>query len=264
LNPTQPVGGLVHLWNYEQSDEPAGSTSTYPDHVAGRVLALGALATLFRRLKTGRGGHASVAQAEVVAHMLGDLLLKEGVSPGSVRPLGNRSERGAPWGTYPCAGTDQWVTITVRDDADWTRLEMALGYPEWAKDLRYATAEGRLAARDELDAKLVEWTKARTKVGVTAILQMFKVPSAPMYTVRDQLHDPHYQARGYARWIDQQVVGWMAMEGPCFRASGMQDVTIFQAPLVGEHTREIAREILELSDEVIGGLIAKGVFEAAP
>ncbi|MEZ4333109.1 MAG: CoA transferase [Myxococcota bacterium] len=260
---TQPIGGLVHLWDYEEGDEPAGSTSIFPDHLAGRLLAINALAALFRRMKTGRGGHASVAQAEAVVNILGDQLLKEGVAPGSVKPRGNRSERGAPWGTYPCAGVDQWVTITVRDDADWGRLKMALGDPEWTKDARYATAAGRLAAQDEIDAQLVAWTQKQTKRGVTSILQLFKIPVAPMFTARDQIHDPHYQARGYVRWLEQQVVGWMAMEGPCFQASGMSDVTIFQAPLVGEHTRAIAREILGLSEAEIERQIAAEVLEAA-
>jgi crotonobetainyl-CoA:carnitine CoA-transferase CaiB-like acyl-CoA transferase len=194
--------------------------------------------------------------------MLGDLLLKEGIAPGSVKPRGNRSDRGAPWGTYPCAGVDQWVTITVRDDADWAKLKMAIGDPEWTMDPRYATSAGRLASQNDLDAKLAEWTKARTKLGVTAILQMFKVPCAPMFTSRDQLHDPHFQSRGYLRWIDQQIVGWMAMEGPCFHASGMQDVTIFQAPLVGEHTRAIASDVLGLSESEIEAKIAAGVLES--
>lgn len=259
---TQPIGGLVHLWNYRESDEPAGSTSIFPDHLAGRLLAISALAALFRREKTGRGGHASVAQAEAVANILGDQLLKAGVAPGTVKPLGNRSERGAPWGTYPCAGNDQWVTITIRDDADWAKLKVALGDPEWARDPRYDTASGRASHHDALDEKLREWTRTRTPRGVTAILQMFKVPAAPMFTARDQLQDPHFQARGYDRWIDQQVVGWMAMEGPCFQASGMSDVAIFQAPLVGEHTRAIARELLGLSDAEIQAKIAAGVLEA--
>ena len=260
---TQPIGGLVHLWDYRDGDEPAGSTSIFPDHLAGRLLGISALAAIFRRMRTGRGAHTSVAQAEVVANMLGDLLLKEGVAPGSVKPLGNRSERGAPWGCYPCAGQDQWVAITVRDDADWARLKVAIGDPEWAKDLRYATAAGRAADHDAIDAQLAEWTRARTPKTVTSTLQMFKVPAAPMYTARDQLHDPHYQARGYPRWIEQQVAGWMAMEGPCFQASGMSDVQLFQAPLVGEHTREIAREVPGLAEAEIEAQSAAEVLEAA-
>ena len=94
------------------------------------------------------------------------------------------------------------------------------------------------------------------------MLQMFKVPSAPMYTARDQLHDTHFQARGYPRWIEQQVAGWMAMEGPCFQASGMSDVAIFQAPLVGEHTREIARDMLGLSGDEIDAKIKAEVLES--
>jgi crotonobetainyl-CoA:carnitine CoA-transferase CaiB-like acyl-CoA transferase len=260
---TQPIGGLVHLWDYRDGSEPAGSTSIFPDHLAGRLLALSALAAIFRRMRTGRGAHASVAQAEAVANMLGDLLLKEGVAPGTVKPLGNRSERGAPWGCYPCAGSDQWVAITVRDDADWAKLKVAIGDPDWAKDARYATAAGRAADHDAIDAKLAEWTRARTTKTVTSTLQMFKVPAAPMYTARDQLHDPHFQARDYPRWIEQQVAGWMAMEGPCFQASGMKDVQLFQAPLVGEHTRMIAREILGLSEAEIEAQIAAEVLEAA-
>lgn len=259
---TQPIGGLVHLWDYRDGGEPAGSTSIFPDHLAGRLLAIGALAAIFRRLRTGRGAHTSVAQAEAVANMLGDQLLKEGVVPGSVRPLGNRSERGAPWGSYPCAGHDQWIAITVRDDADWAKLKVAIGDPEWARSARYATAAGRAADHDAIDEKLAEWTRARTPKTVTSTLQMFKVPAAPMYTARDQLHDPHFQARGYPRWIEQQVTGWMAMEGPCFQASGMRDVQLFQAPLVGEHTREIAREILGLTDAEVDALIEAEVLES--
>jgi len=258
---TQPIGGLVHLWNYAGEREPAGSTSIFPDHLAGRLSALVALAALVRRERTGSGGHGEVAQAETVTNMIGDWLLREGVAPGSVVAMGNRNERGAPWGTYPCAGAEQWVAITVRDDDDWGRLRMALGSPEWAERPDLASAAGRRAAHDELDAKLAEWTAARSRVDVTATLQMFRVPVAPVFTGSDQAADPHYQARGYLRWIDQQDLGWLCLEGPCFKASGMADVRIFQAPLLGEHTREICREHLGLDDSEIEKLVAAGTLE---
>jgi crotonobetainyl-CoA:carnitine CoA-transferase CaiB-like acyl-CoA transferase len=258
---TQPIGGLVHLWNYADHAEPAGSASIFPDHLAGRLSALVALAALVRRERTGRGGHGEVAQAEAVTNMIGDWLLREGVEPGSVVPMGNRSERGAPWGAYPCAGVEQWVAITVRDDQDWGRLKMALGNPEWAERPGLESVGGRRAAQDELDAKLAEWTRARSRVDVVATLQMFRVPAAPMFTGSDQAADPHFQARGYPRWIEQQDLGWIGLEGPCFRASGMPDVRIFQAPLLGQHTREICRELLGLADPEIEKLVAAGTLE---
>jgi crotonobetainyl-CoA:carnitine CoA-transferase CaiB-like acyl-CoA transferase len=258
---TQPIGGLVHLWNYTDQDFPAGSASIFPDHVAGRLAALAALATLVRRDRTGTGGHGEVAQAEVVTGVLGDLLMKTGVEPGSVVPMGNRSERGAPWGTYPCAGVQQWCVITVRDDQDWKKLRAVLGEPEWAMKPELETAEGRFAAHDEIDEHLSRWTSERTKMDVTASLQMFGVPAAPMYTPTDQISDPHYQARGFPRWVEQQELGWVSMEGPTFRASGMSDVRISQAPKLGEHTREICRGLLGMKDAEIEELVAAGTLE---
>ena len=81
-----------------------------------------------------------------------------------------------------------------------------------------------------------------------------------MFTSADQSRDPHYQARGYLRWVHRQELGWMCMEGPAFKASGMQDVFIDQAPLLGEHTRDLVRE-LGLDDEEIEKLVAAGTLE---
>jgi crotonobetainyl-CoA:carnitine CoA-transferase CaiB-like acyl-CoA transferase len=258
---TQPIGGLVHLWDYPGEAPPAGSAAIFPDHLAGRLLAIVSLAGLIRRTRTGRGGHGSVAQAEVVVNMLSDQMLKQGVDPGSVGPRGNRSERGAPWGTYRCAGEDQWITITIRDDDDWQRLRAAMGDPEWAQAESLESAAGRFAAHDEIDENLEAWAGAQSKIALTATLQMFGVPAAPMFTARDQLHDPHFQVRGYPRWTDQQGLGWMAMEGPAFHASGMADVFITQAPWIGEHTRAIARDLLGLEAAEIDQKIAAGILE---
>ena len=138
---------------------------------------------------------------------------------------------------------------------------MALGEPEWAMQPELESAAGRFAAQDELDAKLTEWTSGQTKMTVTSTLQMFGVPAAPMFTATDQIMDPHYQVRGYPRWIHQQDLGWMCMEGPAFRASGMADVYIAQAPLLGEHTRTVCAELLGMPDEEIEKLVAAGTLE---
>ena len=153
------------------------------------------------------------------------------------------------------------MAICVRDEEDWGRLRMALGNPEWAERDELRSAAGRRAAHDEIDAKLADWTSARTRVDVTATLQMFRVPVAPIFTGSDQAADPHFQARGYLRWVDQPDLGWICMEGPCFRASWMADVTVFQAPLLGQHTREICRDELGLADAEVEKLVAGGTLE---
>ena len=261
---TQPIGGLVHLWNYDDQDFPAGSGAIFPDHLAGRTCAFAALAALLRRERTGAGGHAEVAQIENVTGMLAELLLKEGLAPGSVKPRGNRSEQGAPWGAYPCAGEQQWCVITVQSDAEWEQLCVAMGDAALASDARFATAAGRIKAQDELDEMLSAWTKTLGKREIAALLQKHRVPCGPMFTGTDQLDDPHYQAWNYARWIDQPGLGRMALEGPAFAATGMSDVIVRACPELGEHTREIARTLLGFSDAQIEALIADGALEDPP
>jgi len=260
---TQPVGGLVHLWNYEGQDFPAGSGAIFPDHLAGRLVAIGALAILAARDRGGAGvgGHGEVAQVEAVTGVLGDLLCKAGLEPGSVKPRGNRSERGAPWGVYPCAGEQQWCVVTVRDDADWERLVEALGRPAWTRHPTYRSGEGRLAAATALDEHLSTWTRERTKAEVAETLQRHGVPAGPMFTGVDQLEDAHFQARGYPRWLDQQDAGRMCFEGPAFQADGMSDIDLFQAPRLGEHTRNIARDLLGLDEREVARLVDAGVLE---
>ncbi len=258
---TQPIGGLVHLWNYTDQDFPAGSAAIFPDHLAGRLSALAAMAGLFAREQTGAGSHVEVAQVEAVTGLLGDLLLKEGLDPGSVRPMGNRSERGAPWGVYPCAGEQQWCAINVRDDDDWRRLRSALGDPAWAADAALAAAEGRFAAHEEIDAWLEEWTRARDKREVEQLLQQHGVPAGAVLTGTDQLDDPQLIARGYPRTIEQQDQGPITLEGPCWHATGMADAIIFEAPRLGEHTREICSELLGMNEAEIDRLLESGALE---
>lgn len=261
---TQPVGGLVHLWNYDDQDFPAGSAAIFPDHLVGRVCAFAALAALLRRERTGRGSLVEAAQIEAVTGMLGELLLKAGLEPGSVAPRGNANERGAPWGAYPCEGTQQWCVITVRDDADWKNLRKAMGEPAWAQGGAYEAAAGRLARRKELDAKLAEWTATLPKRELAALLQQHGVPAGPVFTGTDQLDDPHFQAWRYAREVEVEPLGRFSIEGPCWSASAMADADIRPAPKLGEHTREIARRLLGLSDAEIEKLVGAGALEDPP
>ena len=261
---TQPVGGLVHLWNYDDQDFPAGSAAIFPDHLVGRICALGAMAALLRRERTGRGGLVEAAQIEAVTGMLGELLLAAGLEPGSVGPRGNKSERGAPWGAYPCEGAQQWCVITVRDDADWKALCAAMGDPAWARAAAYDAAAGRLAARDALDAKLAEWTKTQPKRELAALLQRHGVPAGPVFTGTDMLDDPHFQAWRYAREVEVADLGRFFLEGPCWSASAMADADVRPAPKLAQHTREIARRLLDLSDAEIEKLVATGALEDPP
>jgi crotonobetainyl-CoA:carnitine CoA-transferase CaiB-like acyl-CoA transferase len=257
---TQPVSGMIHLWNYTDYDGPAGNTAIYPDHLVGRVGAVAVMAGLLARERLGRGTHIEAAQVETPIALLGDIFFNEGVTPGSAAPLGNNNDRGAPWGVFPCDGPDKWVAITVTDDEQWSALVEEMGSPDWADDSVYATAEARLAARDELASRVAEWTAQYDRYELMARLQSRGVSALPMLTGSDQLRDPHFIARKYCREIEQQGVGTISLEGQGFNSTAMTDAIIFQAPMLGEHTDEICAE-LGFSALEIATLYEQGVLE---
>jgi crotonobetainyl-CoA:carnitine CoA-transferase CaiB-like acyl-CoA transferase len=258
---TQTFGGLSHLWNFADGDSPPGNNAIHPDHFVGRLCAIAGLLGVYARDERRLGVHSDIAQVEATIANIGDLLAKESLVPGSVNPEGNDDERGAPWGVFPCAGTQMWAVICVRDDRDWVGLTKAMGNPAWADDARFATGEQRKKHRADVNAKVAEWTAARSPRDVMEVAQAQGVPAGAMLSSFDQLSDPHFIARDFLAPVDQQQAGPLIFEGPAFRGSAMAGPRITQAPLLGEHTREIARELLGLSDDEFDRYVADGVFE---
>jgi crotonobetainyl-CoA:carnitine CoA-transferase CaiB-like acyl-CoA transferase len=262
---THSVSGLQHLWNYpEDEEQPAGSTAVYPDHFVGRLGALSVIAGLIAREHTGEGSHHDAAQFEAPIGMLGDLFAQESIAPGSVHPLGNASTRGAPWGCYPCTGDDEWCAITVRSDDEWRKLRTAIGEPDWAADARFDTAAGRIAEREKLDELIGGWTAEHESRAVMETLQAVGVPAGLLAHPEHHMSDPQMMHRGYQKLIIQPDYESILVEGPPFLGSDLPEVVTDPAPWLAEHTREIAKQELGLSDSEIDELIESGVLEDPP
>jgi crotonobetainyl-CoA:carnitine CoA-transferase CaiB-like acyl-CoA transferase len=255
----QPFGGMTYLWAFPDGEGPPGNPAIHPDHLAGRLCAIGGLAGVLGRTIRGGGAHAEIAQVEGVVCLIGDLLLKEALAPGSVQPEGNDDERGAPWGVFRCAGEEEWAVVCVRDDRDWQGLLAAMGSPSGAD--QWSTAAARLADRAGVNAFVEAWTSTRTPYEVQHAAQASGVPAAAMLSVLQEFDDPHLQARGFFVPVDQQGSGPLLFEGPAFQATGMEPPRIEQAPLLGEHTRAVCREVLGYDDAEIDRLMAAGAIE---
>jgi crotonobetainyl-CoA:carnitine CoA-transferase CaiB-like acyl-CoA transferase len=256
---------LQYLWNYpEDADRPAGSTNVYPDHYVGRLGAFAVVAGLIRRLETGQGAHIDAAQFESIIQLLGDSFALESLQPGAVAPQGNRRDRGAPWGVYRCAGDDEWCAVTVRDDAEWRALCDAIGRPAWSTRPELRDVSGRMAHREEIEAALEKWMSRLAPREAMETLQGRGVPAGIVAHARHHAEDPHLRARGYCKAIDQPDLGRLVLEGTPFLAEGLPPPITTPAPRLGEHTREICRERLGLSDTEISERIAAGILEDPP
>ena len=257
----QTAGGLSWLWAFDDGDGPPGNNAVHPDHLAGRLCAIGALATLIGMRRGSLPAHVEVAQVESMVATLGDVLLAEALEPGAARPEGNDSPIGAPWGVFPCAGEDRWCVVCVRHDDDWAALREAMDCPEWAASPDLATTDGRLAQRERVNSGLASWTRTLGSSEVQDRCQAVGVPAGRVTNPFDQLEDHHLMERGFLVEIDQTGLGPMVLEGTCIRGSAMPEPPCGPAPLIGEHSWSFCVQDLQMEPDRVTALLASGALE---
>jgi crotonobetainyl-CoA:carnitine CoA-transferase CaiB-like acyl-CoA transferase len=186
-------GGLGWMSGYP--DGPPVEMRHVMDHSAGLHAALALVAALHQRRRTGHAQHVDLAAREVASAMLGDALVMAARGETPARP-GNGDLAMAPHGVYATAQPDRWLTIAVRDDAEWQALARAFGDEARATDARYATTGQRVRARDELDALVTRWLAGCDADTTAARLQQAGVCAHVSWHMQDIADDPHLRARG--------------------------------------------------------------------
>lgn len=258
--------GVSDLWRYDADYRGLCDGSTvYPDHIAAQVSAATVLAVLIAREKSGRGAHIDVAQADTAIMQLGEHLVREALNPGTVEVTGNDDPFAAPSGVYHCAGDDEWCVVTVRDDADWGRLCEAIGRADMLSDPDFATAANRIANRRSVEEPLLRWLSQRTPTEAMTALQEAGVPAAVMKRLPELLIDPHLEARSaYAELTHPLLPSPLPTATRIAHFQTVPDAPLRPAPLAGEQTRQIASELLGLTDPEVDRLVAAGILQPAP
>ncbi|WAH55422.1 CoA transferase [Pseudomonas silvicola] len=256
--------GLTAVWRYPDLPEFFGDGVTiFPDHVAGRIAVIGVLAALLRRQRTGIGGSVSVSQAEIFLNCASERFLLESLQPGSFRAEGNQSAWQEPDSIYPCEGDDNWCAISVTTQTHWQALLKAIDREDLLDKPVYATAQGRIAHREEINSLLSGWTSKQEARAATRHLQAYGVPAGFMLRLSEYRDDPQLAARAFIReLVHPGLPAPLPTENRIGNSLHMPDPPLRPAPLQGEHTREVARRLLGLAPEEIEALIIEGVLEA--
>jgi crotonobetainyl-CoA:carnitine CoA-transferase CaiB-like acyl-CoA transferase len=251
--PGQPASGSRHRF-YD-------ATTIFPDHVVGRITAIGALAALIHSERTGEGARVHVSQTEAVVNQLDARYVTD-----AVRAAGHADLRDdtSVHDVYPCAGDDEWCVISIRADADWRSATAVFGLPELADDERFATGGARIAHRHELLAQVSAWTRTRPPLQVAEALQSAGIPAGQMNRPPDVLEDPQLRARKLFADMTHPLFDHPlpAETGPApFRH--IPPAPQRPAPLPGQDTREICHKILGMSSEETERLINDAVLFAS-
>jgi crotonobetainyl-CoA:carnitine CoA-transferase CaiB-like acyl-CoA transferase len=239
--------GLTRLWTSEQPETVAArhpffdATTIFPDHVVGRITAIGALAALIRRRRRGVGAHVHVSQAEAVLNQLDVSYVVLGADSGTVRP------DPAVHRVYPCAGEDQWCVISICSDADRRAVAEVIGHLEPSSARLY----------DDLAA----WTRTQTPLQVAEVLQAHGIAAGPMNRPDDVYEDPQLRLRQVFSEMTHPLLEFpLPTEAGPARYRHIPPAAQAPAPLPGADTRRICRDVLGLDDDQIDQKIADGVL----
>jgi crotonobetainyl-CoA:carnitine CoA-transferase CaiB-like acyl-CoA transferase len=250
----EELGGFLDVQGY-----PDGVTvgSIFMDAATGPAGASAFLMALLQRRRSGRGSVVEVAQVENMTVHIGDVVMEAAMTGTSPPRRGNRTPEAAPQGIYPCAGRDQWLAISVRDDDQWARLVALLGHPPELVRPELAMRAGRASAHDEIDAIIAAWTVRRTKEELFHLLQGAAVVAGPVLDEADAASDPHLRERGFFHYLEHRAAGGHFHPGANFHLSATPTRVWRAAPVVGQDNEYVYKDIIGVTDDEYDQLIAE-------
>ncbi|MHA6739756.1 CaiB/BaiF CoA transferase family protein [Rhodococcus erythropolis] len=238
---------------------PVRTGPSVVDFMAGTHMFSGVLAALYQREHTGRGQHVEVALQDAILPALSSNIAGHINSNGAMpERTGNRHGGLAvvPYNAYRT--TDGWVTVLCPTQSHWERLCGVMDDPD-AKDDRYSTMSGRTAHSDEVDVLVERWTSAHTKQEVAHLLSRTGIPTAPVLSLAELMDDPHVQARGVLRWMDDESGRWLTLGSPLFLSDSPM-VEPDRAHGLGADTDTILRDELGMTEDEVAALHFEGAI----
>src|SRR5688500_12859424 len=232
---TQMMGGLAYMTGLP--DRPLRAGSSVIDIMGGTFAAVGILAALRERSRTGRGMRITSSLFESTAYLVAQHMAQFEITGEAPPPM---SVKRPAWGIYDIFETRDGgrLFIGVVTDTQWEVFCREFGEPELEADARLKTNGMRVKERSWLIPRIHEITKKHTQRELAAKLEAIGLPFAPIAKPWDLLDDPHLNASG---GLLETRVGDKTIHVPALPVSldGQRLGKRSDPPRVGEHTREL-------------------------
>ena len=237
------------------------------DSGTGLHLALGIVTALFQRETSGKGQRVECAMQDSVLNLCRVKLrdqqrlqhgplneysqFGEGISFGDATPrAGNDSGGGQPGRILKCRGweTDpDAYTYFITQAAVWKNICDVIGKPDWKENPDYAKPVNRLPKLNEIFGAIEDWTMTKTKFEVMDICNALNIPVGPILSMKEISEDESLRQTGTIVDVEHPERGnYLTVGNPIKLSDSPSDVV--RSPLLGEHTDEILKDVLGMSD----------------
>jgi crotonobetainyl-CoA:carnitine CoA-transferase CaiB-like acyl-CoA transferase len=257
----QAMGGLMSITGRAAGEPGAGPQKAgvaVADILTGLYAAIGILAALTHRERTGVGQHIDLALLDVQVACLANQAMNYLVGGNVPQRLGNAHPNIVPYQDFPTS--DGFIIIAVGNDTQFARLCEAMELGELAADPKFAANKDRVENRTALIARLAAMTATRTTAHWVTALESAGVPCGPINALDAVFADPQVQARGLRVELPHPLSGTVPLVANPLRLSQTPVTYRTAPPTLGADTRGVLTERLGMSGDEIDRLTAAGVI----
>ena len=253
----QAMGGLMSITG-ELGGKPTRVGSSIGDITAGLFTTIAILTALTNRSTTGKGQKVDIAMLDCKVAILENAIARFTVSNEIPKPIGNKHSAIVPFETFETK--DGEIMIAVGNDVIWSRFCEAINITELVDDDRFRTNVLRNENHGILIPLILKKIKNKTTEEWQNVLDNFGVPNGPINTIDKVIKDPQIIDREMIVEVEHPIAGIVKVPGIPIKFSETPGEINRCAPLLGEHTREVLKEVLGYDENRIKSLFEYGIF----
>ncbi|SCY73299.1 CaiB/BaiF CoA transferase family protein [Alkaliphilus peptidifermentans] len=253
----QAMGGIMSITG-EKDGKPTRVGPSIGDITAGLFSAIGILSALNYRNQTGKGQMVDVAMLDCQVAILENAIARYVVTGEIPMPAGNRHTSIVPF--EPFETLDGEIMIAAGNDGLWGKLCKIMNREDLIADDRFKTNPLRNQNYAELRPIIAKIIGTKTSKEWLQILEEAGVPNGPINTIDKVLENPQINAREMIKEVYHPTAGGLKMPGVPIKMSETQGEIVKPAPILGQHTEEILKELLNLTSDEILNLQKEDIF----
>lgn len=254
----QAMSGIMDRTGFPDGP-PTKVGAALGDQVSGVYLAIAINLALIHKKRTGRGQRIDIAILDSLFSILEAAPITYGLQHTVPRRVGNSYLSIAPYDTFRTR--DGYVSIGISTDRQWRKFCQIMGMETLMDDPRYRTNEVRgenyeNGLKEAIEAAL----SSRSKFEVEELLREAKLACGAVYTVREAMECEQLKQREMLIEIEDHALGRLTMPGITIKLSSTPGTAETSAPLLGEHTRSVLKN-LNYGDAEIESLYERQIVE---
>ncbi len=253
----EAIGGIRYLTGYPDLP-PVRTGISIGDSIAAIYAVMSAMMALYNRdVKGGEGQYIDVALYEAIFSLMESMVPEYDQFKFIRERSGNTLPGIAPSNIYRCKD-GKYIAIGANGDSIFKRLTKAMNREDLDTE-EFAHNDGRAKKMEYLDEQIEAWTKTMDIKDVLKILDEYQIPAGPIYNIEDIFNDIHYKARNMIDSVKVEGLGELKVPGIMPKFSKTPGRIKWAGAKLGEHNKEIYKDMLGMSEEELKDMEEKGI-----